>query len=74
MEAIYVSSINQDVHVIRQLHFIRGSGGIAPSPKKPKNVLKKSNKMEAFTFKVRFFIFYFFTFWQCSLNPQNYEQ
>ena len=73
--SIFLPSINPDVHVNKQKQFIkRVLGHERPPPLPEAKILffLKINKMEAFPLRYEIFI-YFFTFWQCSLNPQNNE-
>ena len=65
--AIFFFLLNRDVHVNKLLHFIRESVG---QPPEAKASFKKQNG--GFSLQVNFFNLCF-TFWQGSLNPQNYE-
>ena len=62
---------NVDQHVgMKVMHLDLPSGVWGTSAQKPKIVFIKSNVMQGFSLKVRFFK----TFLQCSLNYQNYER
>ena len=72
-----LSSINPDVHVNKQKHFIQGSWGHeSPAPSEAKIFKKKNKQNEGFSFKMIFFTFIFFHFWavltkSMSLLPRS---
>ena len=66
---MFLSQINVAEHVstnINTFRFYKGGLGGGASPPETEEFFKKSNKMEAFPY-------FFFAFWQGSLDPQNYE-
>ena len=67
--AIFLSESNLNEHVSTKINtfgIYKGGGSGGLSPQEAEDIFKKSNKMEAFPY-------FFFAFWQGSLNPQNYE-
>ena len=66
LNAIFLSQINLYEAVSTKINTFRNyKGGLGASPPEAEENFKKSYKMETFP--------YFFSFWQGSLNPQNYE-
>ena len=68
--AVFLSQNNLDEHVSSKINTFRiCKGSLGARPRKAEDIFLKIKQNGGFSL----FFFYFFAYWQGSLNPQNYE-